>query len=127
MLQQHVLFWDRDNDGVIWPWNTYTGFRDLGFNILFSLLAVLIINLNFSYPTRLAHSYIPDPFFRVYVSSIHKAKVRLGTYGVGTGYVSLTPLHSTARTQAPTTRKDVSCRSRSKICSRSGTTTMTAP
>jgi len=25
-------------------------------------------------PTRLAHSYAPDPFFRVYVSSIHKDK-----------------------------------------------------
>ena len=43
--------------------------------MLFSLLAVLIINLNFSYPTRLAHSYLPDPFFRIYVDSIHKAKV----------------------------------------------------
>lgn len=70
-----MLFWDRDNDGVIWPWDTYTGFRDLGFNILFSFIAVLVINLNFSYPTRLAHSYLPDPLFRVYVDSIHKAKV----------------------------------------------------
>jgi hypothetical protein len=60
---------------MIYPWDTYIGFRELGFNIVFSLLAVLIINLNFSYPTRLAHSYIPDPFFRVYVDSIHTAKV----------------------------------------------------
>jgi len=74
VLQQHVLFWDRDGDGVIWPYDTYVGFRELGFNILFSILAVLIINLNFSYPTRLAHSWFPDPFFRVYVDSIHKAK-----------------------------------------------------
>ncbi|KAL2109604.1 hypothetical protein VUR80DRAFT_2278 [Thermomyces stellatus] len=74
ILQQHVMFWDRDNDGVIWPWDTYVGFRELGFNLVFSLLAVLVINLNFSYPTRLAHSYLPDPFFRVYVDSIHKAK-----------------------------------------------------
>lgn len=35
---------------------------------------MLIINLNFSYPTRLAHSFIPDPRFRVYVDSIYKAK-----------------------------------------------------
>lgn len=35
---------------------------------------MLIININFSYPTRLAHSYMPDPWFRVYVDSIHKAK-----------------------------------------------------
>ncbi|KAL1869025.1 hypothetical protein Plec18167_008028 [Paecilomyces lecythidis] len=74
VMQQHILFWDRDNDGQIYPWDTYIGFRELGFNIFFSLLAVLIINLNFSYPTRLAHSWLPDPFFRVYVDSVHKAK-----------------------------------------------------
>ncbi|KAJ9191530.1 hypothetical protein DTO032I3_8763 [Paecilomyces variotii] len=74
LLQQHVLFWDRDNDGQITPIDTYIGFRELGFNIIFSLLAVLVINLNFSYPTRLAYSWFPDPFFRVYVPSIHKAK-----------------------------------------------------
>lgn len=74
VLQQHILFWDRDNDGAIYPWDTYLGFRDLGFNRLFSLLAMLIINLNFSYPTRLARSYWPDPLFRVYVGGIHKAK-----------------------------------------------------
>lgn len=61
---------------MIYPWDTYNGFRDLGFNIVFSLVAVLVINLNFAYPTRLGHSVIPDPWFRVYVSSIHKAKVR---------------------------------------------------
>ncbi|KIY02769.1 uncharacterized protein Z520_01234 [Fonsecaea multimorphosa CBS 102226] len=74
VLQQHVLFWDRDGDGCIYPWDTYVGFRELGFNVIFCILAVLIINLSFSYPTRLAHSYLPDPFFRVYVDSIHKAK-----------------------------------------------------
>lgn len=61
---------------MIYPWDTYNGFRDLGFNIIFSLLAVLVVNLSFAYPTRLDHSFIPDPWFRVYVSSIHKAKVR---------------------------------------------------
>lgn len=60
---------------MIYPWDTYNGSRDLGFNIIFSLLAVLGVNLNFAYPTRLAHSFIPDPWFRVYVSSIHKGKV----------------------------------------------------
>ena len=60
---------------MIYPWDTYNGFRDLGFNIIFSLLAVLVVNLSFAYPTRLGHSFIPDPWFRVYVDSIHKAKV----------------------------------------------------
>lgn len=62
---------------MIFPWDTYIGFRELGFNILFSFLAVLIININFSYPTRLAYSWLPDPWFRVYVRSVHKAKVGL--------------------------------------------------
>merc|ERR1712225_175153 len=64
VLQQHIIFWDRNGDGVITPIDTYIGFRELGFNIFFSLIAVVVINLNFSLPTRLAHSWIPDPLFR---------------------------------------------------------------
>ncbi|KAL2002514.1 hypothetical protein VTN02DRAFT_6649 [Thermoascus thermophilus] len=74
VLQQHTLFWDRDGDGIITPRDTFVGFRELGFNLFFSLLAVLVINLNFSYPTRLAYSWWPDPLFRVYVGGMHKAK-----------------------------------------------------
>jgi peroxygenase len=72
-LQQHVLFWDRDNDGIIFPQDVYNGFRDLGFNILFSI-GSLLIPIFFSYPTGLAYSWIPDPLFRIHVPSIHKAK-----------------------------------------------------
>ncbi|KAF3060890.1 putative peroxygenase 3 [Daldinia childiae] len=72
-LQQHIAFFDRDNDGVIWPLDVYNGFRDLGFCILFSL-GSLLIPIFFSYPTRLGHSWIPDPFLRIYVNDIHKAK-----------------------------------------------------
>lgn len=79
VLQQHVLFWDRDGDGQIYPWHTYTGFRDLGFNLVFSLLAMLIIHGGFAYPTRLGYSFFPDPWFRVYVGTIHKGKVSKGS------------------------------------------------
>lgn len=72
-LQQHVLFWDRDNDDIIHPTDVYNGFRDIGFSIPFSILA-LLIPFFFSYPTTLGHSYLPDPRFRIYVKSIHKAK-----------------------------------------------------
>ncbi|KAK3690397.1 Caleosin related protein-domain-containing protein [Podospora appendiculata] len=74
VLQQHVLFWDRDADGKISLLDTYTGFRELGFGIVFSLLSMLIINLSFSYPTRLAYTWVPDPWCRIYVNAIHKAK-----------------------------------------------------
>lgn len=72
-LQQHVLFWDSNSDGLISTKEIYTGFRSLGFSIPFSI-GGLLINLFFSYPTQLAHSYLPDPSFRIHVDSIHKAK-----------------------------------------------------
>ncbi|KAE8449786.1 hypothetical protein EG329_007561 [Mollisiaceae sp. DMI_Dod_QoI] len=72
-LQQHVLFWDRDCDNIIYPQDVYNGFREIGFCIPFSITA-LLIPVFFSYPTRLGHSYVPDPLFRIYLDSIHKAK-----------------------------------------------------
>ncbi|KAL8836146.1 MAG: hypothetical protein Q9170_003039 [Blastenia crenularia] len=58
---------------IITPNEIYNGFRALGFSILFSL-GGLLIPLFFSYPTTLGHSWLPDPLFRIYASSIHKAK-----------------------------------------------------
>ncbi|KAF9782572.1 hypothetical protein IL306_010798 [Fusarium sp. DS 682] len=72
-LQKHVQFWDRDNDGIIYPWDVYNGFRELGFGLFFSI-GSLLIPIFFSYPTRLGHSWLPDPLFRIYVNDIHKAK-----------------------------------------------------
>ncbi|EWG39815.1 hypothetical protein FVEG_02508 [Fusarium verticillioides 7600] len=72
-LQKHVQFWDRDNDGIINPWDVYNGFRELGFGLFFSI-GSLLIPIFFSYPTRLGHSWLPDPLFRIYVNDIHKAK-----------------------------------------------------
>ena len=48
-MQQHVAFWDRDNDGVIFPNDTFVGFRRLGYNLLTSTLAVPIIHGTFAW------------------------------------------------------------------------------
>jgi len=72
VLQQHCLFFDSDDDGVIWPQDTYIGFYRLGYGMILSLIAVFIIHSNFSYPTL--SSYLPDPFFRIYTRNIHKDK-----------------------------------------------------
>jgi hypothetical protein len=75
-LQQHILFWDRDADGQIYPQDTYAGFRELGFSVFFSLLAAVLINGSLSYPTRLAVSWWPDwVWWRVWVGGVHKGKV----------------------------------------------------
>ncbi|CAJ2504403.1 Uu.00g117970.m01.CDS01 [Anthostomella pinea] len=72
VLQQHCEFFDSDRDGVIWPQDTFIGFYRLGFGIFLSLLSVFIIHANFSYPT--CPSWLPDPFFRIYLARIHKDK-----------------------------------------------------
>lgn len=72
MLQQHCDFFDRDHDGIIWPSDTFWGFHALGFNFVLSALALLIIHINFSYPT--VTGLLPDPLFRIYLQNIHKDK-----------------------------------------------------
>lgn len=72
VLQQHCAFFDPDHDGIIWPMDTFHGFYALGFGLIISALAMIIIHLNFSYPT--APTWVPDPYFRLYLDRIHKDK-----------------------------------------------------
>jgi peroxygenase len=71
-LQQHVAFFDRNKDGIIYPWETYQGFQAIGFNMTISLLAASVINMALSYAT--SHSLIPSSSFPIYVDNIQKGK-----------------------------------------------------
>ncbi|KAJ6598108.1 Caleosin [Mycena vulgaris] len=70
-LQSHVAFFDSDNDDIIWPTDTFKGFRSIGFGVILSFLSMIIIHFGFSYFTF--GSLLPDPFFRIRVSRIHRA------------------------------------------------------
>ncbi|ORZ38449.1 Caleosin related protein-domain-containing protein [Catenaria anguillulae PL171] len=72
VLQQHVKFFDLNDDGLISPVETYQAFRSLGFNIFISLLAVVFINGTMSYST--SPSWVPDPLLRVNITNIHRVK-----------------------------------------------------
>ncbi|KAK7308681.1 hypothetical protein VNO77_42301 [Canavalia gladiata] len=52
VLQKHVSFFDRNKDGIIYPWETFQGFRALGCGIPLSTIAALFINAGLTLKTR---------------------------------------------------------------------------
>ncbi|RKK83794.1 hypothetical protein BFJ69_g2531 [Fusarium oxysporum] len=69
VLQQHCDFFDK-----VLPSSMIVsiGFYQLGYGVILSVIAVVVIHGNLSYPTQ--SSFIPDPFFRIYIDNIHKDK-----------------------------------------------------
>ncbi|KDP38105.1 hypothetical protein JCGZ_04748 [Jatropha curcas] len=72
VLQKHVLFFDRNQDGVVYPWETFQGFRAIGCGILFSLASAVFINIGLSQKTRPGKT--PSLLFPIEIKNIHKGK-----------------------------------------------------
>lgn len=51
-LQKHVMFFDCNKDGIIYPWETYKGFRAIGCGILFSIGAAIFIHIMLGCKTK---------------------------------------------------------------------------
>ncbi|KAJ3564714.1 hypothetical protein NP233_g8114 [Leucocoprinus birnbaumii] len=72
-LQQHVAFFDRDKDGIIWPIDTFDGLRKIGFGYFWIIFGGLAIHLAFSWLTW--GTWLPDPYFRLKVNRMHKVSL----------------------------------------------------
>ncbi|KAK1387054.1 Peroxygenase [Heracleum sosnowskyi] len=72
ILQKHVAFFDQNNDGIVYPWETFKGFREIGCGVLLSSAAALFINTGLSAKTR--PGKCPSMLFPIEIKNIQKAK-----------------------------------------------------
>ncbi|XXG51161.1 hypothetical protein AAC387_Pa02g4995 [Persea americana] len=72
-LQKHVAFFDRNKDGIVYPSETFQGFRAIGCGVILSTVASLFINMSLSSCT-VPKGKKAFPRFPIYVENIHKAK-----------------------------------------------------
>ncbi|GMY18233.1 calcium binding protein [Fagus crenata] len=72
VLQKHVAFFDRNQDGIVYPSETFKGFRAIGCGIFFSTISAIFINFGLSQKTR--PGKFPSLLFPIEVKNIQKAK-----------------------------------------------------
>nr|DAD32183.1 TPA_asm: hypothetical protein HUJ06_011034 [Nelumbo nucifera] len=71
-LQKHVAFFDRNKDGLIYPWETFEGFRAIGCGIPLSVAAAIFINGVLSWQSR--PGKFPSLLFPIEIRNIHRTK-----------------------------------------------------
>ncbi|TVU11811.1 hypothetical protein EJB05_45416 [Eragrostis curvula] len=73
-LQRHVAFFDRNKDGIIYPSETYEGFRAIGAGVPLSAAGAAFINGFLGPKTIPENEKVPAFKFPIYVKNIHKGK-----------------------------------------------------
>ncbi|KMT03499.1 hypothetical protein BVRB_8g191790 isoform A [Beta vulgaris subsp. vulgaris] len=72
VLAKHVAFFDRNHDGIVYPWETFKGFRAIGSGLLLSTVAAFVINMGLSHKTRPGR--FPSLLFPIEIKNIAKVK-----------------------------------------------------
>ncbi|NP_001151879.1 ABA-induced protein [Zea mays] len=73
-LQRHVAFFDRNKDGVIYPAETYQGFRAIGAGVTLSAFSSVFINGLLGPKTIPENEKAPAFKLPIYVKNIQKGK-----------------------------------------------------
>ncbi|KAI4357577.1 hypothetical protein L6164_001516 [Bauhinia variegata] len=72
VLQKHAAFFDKNQDGVIYPWETFRGLREIGCGIPLSTAVAIFINLGLTGATR--PGKFPSPLLPIEIRNIQLGK-----------------------------------------------------
>ncbi|KAG2439429.1 hypothetical protein HXX76_004785 [Chlamydomonas incerta] len=72
VLQQHAAFWDRDNDGRIYPYDTYVGCREIGMSLPLSLAFMALLHFTLLAPYMTQDSWLLHPYLAIHLKNIHR-------------------------------------------------------
>ncbi|GAA5955731.1 hypothetical protein JCM3765_001834 [Sporobolomyces pararoseus] len=82
VLAQHVDFFLRpEADGILWPLDTWRGFRKMGYSFFWCTFAMTVIHVFFTWFTS-SNKILFDPLLRVNTNNGHRAK-----HGSDTGVI----------------------------------------
>ncbi|CAN6478132.1 unnamed protein product [Victoria cruziana] len=71
VLMKHVSFFDMNKDGIVYPWETFQGFRSIGCGFLLSSFSAIFINVALSGKT-IPVGKKPSLRFPIYIENINK-------------------------------------------------------
>ena len=89
----NLLTAPQDGDNILWPLDTWRGFREMGYNFFWCTFAMWCVRpcrlfvirayradppfdsvIHFFFSWFTAPGFLPDPFFRVFIKNGHRSK-----------------------------------------------------